>query len=326
MKEKFLRTTLPLAFIVGALMVTTAWAGPFTFKKGDIVAGVGNGQYKVFDPMGNFLITLDTTSGALEDTGGAFDSSGNLYVTNFSQQSVSKFDINGNLKNATFGSGYNADPESITFDKSGNLYVGQADGSHMVLEFSPAGGPPINQWSPMTEDRGTDWIDMTSDGHTLYYTSEGRNIMRFDTAGTGTQLSNFATGLPGSNAYALRELPNGDVLVADTSAALLLDTHGNVIRTYTDPNLTFSFALNILPDGLSFVTANLDSTGEIFQFNIATGALEQTIFPSPNVDVAGLIVFGEQGVVNTTPEPGTLVMFGSGLVGLAGVLRRKINL
>lgn len=324
MRTKFLRSTLPLALIVGAMMVTTAWAGPFTFQKGDIVVGVGLGQYKVFDPTGVLLTTLDTTSGALEDTGGAFDSAGNLYVTNFSRQSVSKFNINGNLVNATFGSGYNADPESITFDKSGNLYVGQADGSRMVLEFNPA-GTLINSWSPMTEDRGTDWIDMSSDGHTLYYTSEGHNIMRFDTA-TGTQLSNFATGLPGSNAYALRLLPNGDALVADTSAALLLDPNGNVIRTYTDPNLTAAFALNILPDGLSFLTANINSTGEIFQFNIATGALEQTIFPNPNVDVAGLIVFGEKGTNTGTPEPGTLVLFGSSIVGLAGIVRRRIRL
>ena len=28
----------------------------------------------------------------------------------------------------------------------------------------------------------------------------------------------------------------------------------------------------------------------------------------------------------TTPEPGTLIMFGSGIIGLAGMLRRKINL
>ena len=27
----------------------------------------------------------------------------------------------------------------------------------------------------------------------------------------------------------------------------------------------------------------------------------------------------------TTPEPGTLIMFGSGVIGLAGILRRKIN-
>ena len=29
---------------------------------------------------------------------------------------------------------------------------------------------------------------------------------------------------------------------------------------------------------------------------------------------------------SSVPEPGTLVMFGSGIIGLAGVLRRKINL
>lgn len=32
------------------------------------------------------------------------------------------------------------------------------------------------------------------------------------------------------------------------------------------------------------------------------------------------------GTSGTTPEPGTLVMFGSGIIGLAGMLRRKINL
>ena|SRR5271166_624825 len=34
--------------------------------------------------------------------------------------------------------------------------------------------------------------------------------------------------------------------------------------------------------------------------------------------------YDQNGV--TTPEPGTLALFGSGIVGLAGVLRRKINL
>ena len=30
--------------------------------------------------------------------------------------------------------------------------------------------------------------------------------------------------------------------------------------------------------------------------------------------------------VSITPEPGTFVMLGSGIIGLAGILRRKINL
>ena len=35
---------------------------------------------------------------------------------------------------------------------------------------------------------------------------------------------------------------------------------------------------------------------------------------------------GEFNLAPTTPEPGTLILFGSGILGLAGVLRRKINL
>ncbi len=35
---------------------------------------------------------------------------------------------------------------------------------------------------------------------------------------------------------------------------------------------------------------------------------------------------GFSGGFSTVPEPGTLVMFGSGIIGLAGILRRKINL
>ena len=49
-----------------------------------------------------------------------------------------------------------------------------------------------------------------------------------------------------------------------------------------------------------------------------------TIGQFPNQPEDGIFV--TEAIVNPTPEPGTLVMLGSGIVGLAGFVRRKINL
>lgn len=152
-------------------------------------------------------------------------------------------------------------------------------------------------------------------------------MLRYDIS-TKTQMLNFASNLPGSSAYALRILPNGEVLVADTTEAVLLDTSGKVVRTYTAPGLNSAFGLNILPNGTSFLTGNLDSTGEVFQFNIATGALEQTIAStSPETVLGGLIVDGEIGIGPPppppgVPEPATFALLGAGLVFVWGARRK----
>ena len=67
------------------------------------------------DKDGNLKQTLSTGRGSTT-TGMAFDVNGNLYVTNFEDQSVSRFDKSGNLL-GTFGGGYNLQPESIVFDQ-----------------------------------------------------------------------------------------------------------------------------------------------------------------------------------------------------------------
>jgi DNA-binding beta-propeller fold protein YncE len=110
--------------------------------------------------------------------GGAFDSQGNYYVTGFDVNTVSKFDSNGNLVNAYFATGFGSNPESIVFDNSGHMFVGQHGGTHQILEFNASGGAPIAAFSPQVQNGGTDWIDLAADGHTMYYTSQGNEIKR----------------------------------------------------------------------------------------------------------------------------------------------------
>ncbi|MFX3630989.1 MAG: hypothetical protein ACE3JR_17115, partial [Ectobacillus sp.] len=87
------------------------------FSIGDVFVSVADGKVQWRDSAGAFIATLDTGLGGFT-TGMAFDSSGNLYVTNFSADTVSKFDNDGNFI-GTFGTGYSGAPESIVFDSAG---------------------------------------------------------------------------------------------------------------------------------------------------------------------------------------------------------------
>lgn len=300
MKKKYSKGTLRkrisgligIVVVLMALSATIAAAVPF--QKGDVFAGVGNGQIRHYDKNGTFIenLTVPNVLGQ-EDTGMAFDSSGNLYATVFGANEIAKFSNTGVFL-GLFGSGYNAHPESIVFDATGNVFVGQADGIRQILKFDSAGNPVAN-FTPDTDIRGTDWIDLSSDQCTIYYTSEGTLVKRFNVC-TNTQLADFASGLHGPD-FALRILPDGEVLVADSQDLHRLNASGNVVQNYSKPmgETSFLFALNLDPDGTSFWTAGF-SSGKVYKFDISTGNLLLTINTTDQgriVSLAGLAVFGE---------------------------------
>jgi uncharacterized repeat protein (TIGR01451 family) len=274
-----------LTALVAGLAALAFTQAASAFTNGDVFVSVSNGLVDEFTPSGTLVATLDTTKGpGVYTTGLAFDTAGNLYVTDFNANDVSKFDPAGTLQ-GSFGSGYNSDDESILFDATGNAYVGQADGSHQVLKFDSAGNS-LGSFSPATENRGTDWIDLASDQCTLHYTSEGHSVKTFNVC-TNTQGPDFATGLPGSTAYAHRILPDGGELVADTEEIVRLDAAGNVIQTYDAAGQDGWFALNLDPDGTSFWSADFN-TSMVFHFDIATGI----VLGSFSTGTAPLTVFG----------------------------------
>jgi hypothetical protein len=157
----------------------------------------------------------------------------------------------------------------------------------------------------------------------MYYTSEGRAIQRFD-VGTNTQMTNFATLGGGGNAFALRLLADGGLLVADNGNVKRLDSTGAQIQTYDIAGVDGWFALNLDPNATSFWSGSF-SNGNLYKFDIATGALLQTIATGSG-SLFGVSVFGEitqGGPPTTVPEPGTLALLGVGLLGVAS--RRKLR-
>jgi hypothetical protein len=286
------RITLMLMLgLAAALAFAAQPAAAVPYVIGDVFAGVGNGHIKQFSPTGTLKGTLDTGLGNTYDTGMCFDAGGNLYATNFNG-GMSKFDNAGNVVTSPWGTGFNADPESCARDIAGNIYVGQADGSGDILKFDSSGNL-LASYDPATGPRGTDWIDLAADQCTMYYTSEGHEVRRFDVC-TNTQLSSFATGLPGGECYALRIRSNGEVMVACTDRTLRLDSTGAIIQTYPASSYgsSFLFAMNLDPDGLTFWTADIN-TGVITRINIATGAQVTQFNGGAETALAGLAIFGE---------------------------------
>jgi hypothetical protein len=284
--------SLLVAPAVALSSTQTAGASGVPFVKGDVLASIGNGQIGHFSATGTLLDTLNTTTG-FGTAGMCFDASGNVFSTDFLGASLSKFDSSGNLLAANFGSGFNGDPESCVVDKSGNIYVGQAYGSHQILKFD-ANGNLLAAYSADSAGVGTDWIDLSADQCTMHYTGETSLIKAFNVC-TNTQLPDFASGLPGI-CTGHRILSDGGELVACFSVVVRLNASGSVVQTYNPAGGTGGdyFALNIDPDGTSFWTGNIN-TGQIWRIDISTGTVITTFTAGLNAgaQLGGLAVVGE---------------------------------
>ena len=200
------------------------------FAPGQVFASVGGSQVNLYDPSSGALdSTLNDGTNEPYTAGSAFDASGNFFVADDINGTISKYSPTGTF-DGTFASGLN-NPLSLVFDNQGNLYVGQ-QGTPYIAEFNSS-GQSIGNFGPLTTgETGDDWIALSSDQCTFYYTTETDVIYRYNKC-TNTQLSTFNVApLTGDNAFELQILKNGDVLVADSESDIMLDPNGNVIGTY----------------------------------------------------------------------------------------------
>ncbi len=246
------------------------------FQTGDVFVGIASGSVQWRRPNGTLVATLNGGAGGFT-TGMAFDSAQSLYVTNFSNSIVHRFDKNG-VQISNFGSGYST-PECIVFDGNWNAYVGNIGGG--FRKFDALG----NFISTVASGTRIDFADLQADQSTMLYTQEGNRIGRWDVV-NNVALTDFATGL-GGQAYALRIRTNGEVLLANGATVLRLNAAGAVIQTYDVAGENSWFALNLDPDGTSFWSADF-GTANVYRIDIATG----NVISSFNTGTGSSTVFG----------------------------------
>jgi len=317
--------------IVGALaalvLLWSPQAQALPFNIGDIFAAVNAGRVQHYNAAGNLLETLNTTQGGFT-TGMGFDASQNLHVTNISANNLSTFNNQGVLQAGTCCTG--SSPESVTINNAGNRIVTYVGGGIKV--WNSAG---VQQGPTILPSARADFGDLAADQQTFIFGQEGNSILTVN-LNTGVQGPNFTTGTL-TQAFAMRILADGRVLVADRVNVKLLDTNGAVVGTYDITGEDSWFALNLNPDGTSFWSGNFD-TGILYEFDIETGnhldestQIIDTGFPGFNL--FGVAIFGERTQGCTTcdvteddggdgdgstgvPGPATVLLLGTGLVGL----------
>ncbi len=318
MRTKWLLSLFLMFFVCVSCIFASVNNAQAAFQTGDIFAAVNSGNINRYDSTGTFLETLNIGSSGYT-TGMAFDASGNLYATGFSASRVAKFDTNGTLLNSNYLTTGLSTPESIVFDNSGNIYVGNLGSG--IQKYDMSG----NYVGNVIGNR-VDWFDLTADQSTFYYGQEGTAVKTVSNGIPGTPGADFATGL--QNAFAMRVLADNGLLVADRGDVKRFDSSGTLIQTYDVAGVDGWFALNLDPDATSFWSGSY-SNDTLYKFDILAGNLLQTISTTgSSSNLYGVAVFGEitaggPGPGHVVPEPSTFLLLGGGLVGLAFTVRRR---
>lgn len=221
---------------------------PVDWVVGDVFVGTGNGSYQVWhsanptatNPTYTLVQTInDGSSGATAGCG--FDPAYRFFGTNFTQTLVDRYAIdngdNGTSVVDQMPAHIGTHTQSVALDATNHLYIGYAGGASggfgTIEQWTKSPVTGLYTWTqsfnvPVDNTVGPGWIDLASDGVTIFYTSAGRTIRTYNTQ---TQTAGAYATLSGAGTlYAIRILPpgngNGGVLVADQSNVKLVTSAG----------------------------------------------------------------------------------------------------
>jgi hypothetical protein len=246
-----------------------------------------NGIITKYDAAG---VATVFASGLESGSALAFDTAGNLYVTNLSftelnQDSIVKFTSDGTR--AVFAAGLNG-PRDLAFDGAGNLYVAEQY-NNRVLKFTSAGA--VSVFANVSQPKG---LAFDANGN-LYLASQNGTIMKFVSDGTGTVFAD--------------QIQNAGVQVYPSGIAF--DKAGNLdAACYNSGTNNADAIMKFTPDGngSAYVTQSMinpyhlafDSDGNLYVSNF--GQFDSTGKPVNS----SIIKVASNGVVSTFAGPLTV--------------------
>lgn len=250
---------------------------------------------------GSFIDAWNTA--AEVSTGMCRGIDGRIYATRFSPESgnagLARMSRHGAVSAREFGGNFSPaaefHAESCVVDGSGRVLVGHATdasvgGAARIARLLP-NGELDRYFTVPIGPRGSDWIELDPNGCTLYYTSEGSRVLRYDLCTDGP-MSDLVEGL-GAPCFAVRRRANAELIVACRHAVHRISAAGSVLATYTreqigEPDAQQGlFALDLDPDGSSF-WVGAGASGNVYRVDIATGAVLNQFATGPG-GVAGLL-------------------------------------
>jgi hypothetical protein len=162
-------------------------------------------------------------------------------------------------------------------------YVGRVDCTGDILKFTL--GQPPSAYSVAPENRGSFWIDLAPDDCTIFYTSWGPDVLRYNVC-SQTQLPQFnALPLAGGETHGLAVLSDGGVLVSSGATVSRLNAAGAVVQTYSLPSEPEYWAgLDLVGDDTFWVVNYY--TSNVHRFNLTTGAQIESFSTGAPVDTA----------------------------------------